>query len=873
MARLTPRSDTDVVLGDLAEEFQTRTSQEGLRAANRWYREQTLRSLVPTLHRRWTLKGLTMRGFGDGFLQDLRFSVRMAIRKPLVSLVSIASLTVGIALTAVVFTLINAALIRPMAVTSPAQLAWVTEQRPTSVNITLPWPDFVDIKRENRVFSDMAAVAASQFSLRTGGHQIVTHGEFVSGGYFPTLGPAVRAGRALGEADDQAGVPVAVVSTRLWRELTQTESFTPLSLQINEHPFTIVGVIDERFQGVWSGRRADVWLPLSQFTALAPRPARPGPDRFQERRMSWLLWIARLAPGATVESATADLNRIEAGLAPVVGRTEPKVFRVTDGSRGATSGTESLEPTLRMLFVAAVVVLLVACANAANLLLARGAERRREFSVRTALGASRLRLVRLFLLEAGVIAATSTAAALALATLGAHFAAPLLTTFGTRITLDLSLDWRTLLFLAALGTVTTLLAGLAPALSVVFAQTGAIDDATRATTTGQRAMRVRQGLLVLQFGCSVALVVAAVLLFRTVGNLRGQPTGFDTDRVALLSTSPRNAAFGPEQASAYVHDMLRRLRDTPGVDHAGFAVTLPVGFGGSRRSLIIPGVTPANEETEEINFNEVSSGYLEAMGIPLVQGRTFTEADDRATPAIIVNETMARTFFPDGAIGRTIVWSPDRPPVEIVGVVRDAKYRMLREAPRPSFYVPLSLGRAGDGTFHVRVQSAPEARLEGLRTLMTSVYPSVPVTVTRSLRAQTELNLSDDRLALSIGLSLAGAALLLAAAGLFGSMLYFVTQRTREIGVRLALGADGRSVQKLVMGQGVRLALIGSVIGVIASVWATRAIEARLFGVSALDPASILVAVGVLTGVAVIATWLPARRAARVDPIHALRDE
>lgn len=876
MAHLTPAADTDVVLGDLAEEFQTRAARDGLRSARRWYYEQAGRSVMPTLARRWfptpmtpPEKGPLVRTFGDGLLQDLRFSLRMARRKPLVTAVSVASLTVGIALTATVFTLMNAALIRPMPVHAPADLAWITEQRTSSVNITLPWPDFVDLRRDQQVFTDMTAVAVGQFSLRRDQQQLIADGEFVSETYFQLLGLTARAGRPIGDADAAADSTVAVVSTRLWRELAGNQDFTPVSLHINERPFTIVGLLDSQFGGVVSGRRADIWVPLSQFPSLT----RQGPERFTERRMSWLLWFGRLKPGASLQTASADLNRIEAALAPAVGRSAPKVFRVTDGSRGSTTGTEAMEPTLRLLFAAAVVVMLVACANAANLLLARGAERRRELAVRTALGASRLRLLRLFLLEAGVIAFTSTLAASVLVIAAARLAAPLLTAFGTPIALDLSLDWRTLTFLAGIAILTTLLAGLAPAWSVAMHGHRAGDDATRAATTGRRSARVRQGLLVLQFGCSVTLVVAAALLFRTVGNLRAMPTGFDTDRVGLLTVSLRGAGFTPPQSMAYLHDMLARLRATPGVEAVGYASTAPVGFGGSRRTVNIPGVTPADGSSEEVNYNQVSSGYLEAMGISLVAGRTFTAADDRDQRAVIVNDTMARTFWPDGALGRTMLLSPDQPPVEVVGVVRDAKYRTLREPAIPSFYVPMAASRSGEGTFHVRTSSRPDTRLNDLRQAMTAAYPAVPVTNTRTLRSQTERNLSDDRLALSIGIALAVAALTLAAAGLFGAMSYLVTQRTREIGVRVALGADSRAVHTLVLSQGLRLALAGSAIGLVGAVWTSRSIEARLFGVSALDPTSFIAAALLLTSVALAATWLPARRASRVDPIHALRDE
>ncbi|GMV23861.1 MAG: hypothetical protein AMXMBFR57_38100 [Acidimicrobiia bacterium] len=490
--------------------------------------------------------------------------------------------------------------------------------------------------------------------------------------------------------------------------------------------------------------------------------------------------------------------------------------------------------------------------------------------MRTALGASRLRVVRLFLIEAALLAGVSAIAALGLAMIGAAATAPLLLSFGSPIALDLSLDWRTLAFIVAVAIGTTLVAGLLPAIGT---STTPGDDPTRAATAGRRALRVRHGLLVLQFGCSIALVVSAILLVRTVDRLRSQPTGFDTDNVALLSVSLRGAALTPDQSRAYLGDALDALRAAAGVQAVGYARVAPVAFGGSRASLTIPGVTPDGEETEEINFNQVTAGYLEAMGITVVEGRTFVPADDRDQRGIIVNETMARQFWPDGAVGRTVLWHPDWPAVPVVGVVRDAKYRMLREPAMPSFYVPMSMAQPGDGTFHVRVASATAARLPELREVLTRAFPNVPVTQTRTLRMQAELNLSDDRLALRIGLSLAVAALLLAAVGLFGAMSFYVAQRTREFGVRVALGADARQINGLVLRQGLALAAAGSALGLLGTVWTTRLVESRLFGVSAFDPVSVMAACAVLAACAMLATIVPARRAARTDPMVALRDD
>jgi predicted permease len=381
---------------------------------------------------------------------------------------------------------------------------------------------------------------------------------------------------------------------------------------------------------------------------------------------------------------------------------------------------------------------------------------------------------------------------------------------------------------------------------------------------------------VLQFALSLALVVSAALLVRTLMNLRAIPTGFDRHHVALLSVDPEAAQYDVPRLRQYYTDAEARLSAVPGVKAAGYGRVIPVGFGGSRTSITVPGYQPAAGEDMEINFNTVSPGYFSALGISIVAGRPLNDGDVEGRPAVaVVNESMAKRYWPDGpAVGRIFHEGElTDPPIEVVGIARDVKYRMLREEAGPSFYRPMVQRRPRSGVMHVRTAGDPAALLDTLRKTLAAIDPAVPIAEALTLRQQIDLNVSDERVAMTIGLSLAGAAVLLAAVGLFGAMSYTVGQRAREIGVRMALGAVPRDVRRLVLGQGLRLAVAGSLAGAAIGVGLGRLIEDRLYGVTPVDTISLIVSVALLASVALVASWAPARRASRVDPVNVLRME
>jgi predicted permease len=872
-------ADRDAVLGDLCEEFEARSVQSPAKA-RAWFRRQALRSLVPALRRRWPapIHSQPQGRLMDALWQDLRFSLRQVRQRPAVSLVAAASLIVGMSLVTVVFSLLNAIVLRPLPVRSPSDLVVVLEQRPTGVNHNFSYPEFQDFRASQKTMVDMAASSQVRVSTRLGNETVILPGELVSGSYFNTLGVPVSSGRPILESDDRPGQPpVVVVSERLWRQWGRAIPLQPSeAVTFNETSYAVVGLVPDSFTGLQSGRISDVWIPAIQQNIIAAAPNRPPVQTARNSR--WLDIIARRKPGVTDQALVDDLVRVDTGMAQAEGRSEARKFLVEEGSHGLESMAASAAPTLKTLFAAAFVVLLVACANVANLLMARVNERRRELAMRMALGASRLRLVRLLFVEALVLGGGSAIAALLIANAGATAASSFLMSFGERVVLDLSLDTRMVLFTIGLGLAATIVSSLTPVLHLLKdANTGQFADGSRSATAGRFASRARTALLVVQFALSLVLVVTALLLVRTVWNLRSAPTGYAINEVALLSVSPRAAHYDGARTQAYLANVGERLQREPGVRDVGFARVPPVNFGGSRTTISVMGYMPRGDEDMEINFNEVAGDYFGALGIPILDGQALpaTRSGGGPIPSVI-NSTMARRYWTGKrAVGQNFYLGADSaaPLVEVVGVVADAKYRSMREEVQPSFYLPLGNQRATDGSWHVRVAGNPDAALPALRRVVAEADSVVPITRTVTLRGQQSMNITNDRLAMSIGVALAAAAILLAGVGLFGAMSQLVGQRTREIGVRLALGASPPGIGRLVLGQAMGIALAGSAFGLVLAVWATSFTAARLYGVGRFDPISFAGAALVLTAVAVFSAFTPARRASRVDPVNALRHD
>lgn len=807
-------------------------------------------------------------------IQDFRFASRQLLRRPALALVAGVSMTAGISLAATVFSLIDAAVLRPLPVADPDRLGIVLGRRGAgSVNHNWSYPDFVDYRAGQRAFTDLIATGSSSVTARTQAGAVQLGAEMVSGSYFSMLGVGAQAGRILTEADEvPSAPPVAVVTESLWRDIAGSDaSFDGRPIVLNGQEFAVVGIVASGFTGAQLGRDIKVWTTINRQPIIDPSG---GQVYWNRRTTSWLTLIGRLKPGVSLEKGGADLNRIEGMLGPSVGRQEQRSFFLAPGAQGDSSLPGDAAQPLQLLLVAALLVVLVASANVANLLAARASDRERELAVRLALGAGRVRLIRLLVAEALLIGAGSATAALIVASWLGGAVVTLLPGLDDASALDMRVNWRVAGVVAALSLLTTLLASVAPIARVWRGSSRPVTEAGRAIAAG--GGRLRRVLVVGQFALSLALVVAATLLIRTLVNIRGISTGLPLDRVVLMVVDPEAAGYSAARVKEYTSTALDRLAGVPGVRAAGFARVMPLGFGGSRGSIEVPGYASRAGEDMEINFNTVSPGYFDSLEIGLVSGRFIDGGDITGrTRVAVVNETMARRYWPNGAaVGRTFKYAGTEIVFEVIGIARDVKYRTVREEAGPSFYTAsLQATNARGGVLHIRTDRPAAALVPVLRRTMTDFDRNVPVTIVRTLREQRDRHFTDESLAVTIGVTLGGVALALAAVGLFAAMSSAVGRRTREIGVRLALGARPARIVGSVLTDSLRLVLAGAAIGLVAAYWATGFVEQRLYGVTAKDPISFTFGVVLLSGVALVAAWAPALRAARVDPIRALRTE
>jgi predicted permease len=862
-------TEREYIVGDLVEEFELRAEGDP-GAAALWLWRQAFASIAPNLRRRLARRAPpvpTNRGAPmHGMLADVRFSARLLRQQPLLAIVALASLMVGLGLNVVLFTVANAVLYRPLPVRDPKSLALLGMQRPTNVAQNFPYWAYQTLAEHSNVFEALTAYASRSAALRFDDETTSANGELVSGTFFTGLGVPMTLGRGLTPEDDRAAAPPAVVvSASLWRRRFGGAPLWGQTLTVNGTAFTIVGVADDEFRGMFTGAQSDFWIPLAHSTIVN------GQDLLSRRTASWLFLLGRLRPGVTTDAARNALDPALAAMFRSVG-ADPEPLVVSSGMRGSDTLTPRLARPLQLLMLAGGFVLLVACVNVANLQLARNAARRRELAVRAALGAGQARLARLLLIDAVILVVPACALALAVAWWAREPALGLITRFGQPVELAAPIDMRVLLYACAAAAAAALFVGILSAWQAARPSPTALTDGGRGDT-GSR-YRVQRTLVVVQFALSMTLLVGAALLVRSVSNLRNTDLGFATN-VVMVEVAPGDAQLTGQSAVQYVEQAIARAAAVPGVESAAVAHVVPLDFGGSRMTVRIPGYSPQRDEDMELNFLRVTPGYFETMRIPLLRGRTFHAADVPGAPIrVVVNETMARRYWPGGdAVGRPIgVLGGQGPAGEVVGVVADVHYRMVREEPRPSFYLSFTQSPFPQAVIHARTHGDPSAFVETLRRTVSEVNSQVPVSRAHSLDEQMLRNIADDRMAQAIAVVLGASALLLAAVGLYGTMAFSVRRRTREIGVRLALGAPIAEVRRLVVRQGLALVALGAAAGAMGSVMVGRLLANQLYGVSPTDPLSVVSALAILIAIAWLATWLPARKATGIDPAEALRE-
>jgi predicted permease len=829
----------------------------------------------------------------DNLGQDLKYALRQTRRSPGYCAVAIVTLAFGIGVNTTMFSLVNAILFQPMHARNPEHVVAVF----SSVNPDAPYGsssylEYLDIRsRTADMFQDLAAYTLMPADLKMGeGAQHLSAG-IVSGNYFRMLGAGALLGRTFAPEEDRPFDPrrVAILSERMWRERFGADpSITGKTIRLNNQGFTVIGVVDSKFCRLRHFFETDLFIPAAAKDLLSARAGGAsrgettsrkssafGQQSLTSRKARQFFLVGRLADGVGVTRAQARLRV----LASELYREQPEVWSSGHGRPGTitvvSEADSRVPPQARLgviafsIFVLAIVgtVLLIACANLANLSLARALNRRTEIAVRVSVGASRWRLIRQLLVESLLLSAMGAAAAILLTRwavqLLAGYRAPMEISLG----LDLVIDGHVLLFALLITLATTLLFGLAPALHA----TGS-DVVSALKETGipgpYRKLSFRSMLIVAEVALSIVLLMPSGLFFRSLQNFRNLDIGFKRDHLALVSITLDPERYSPERGNQAYRDIVERLRRIPGVEHADFATTVPLN-GVSNTQLF---VKEGAEQSHEVESNTVGPHYFETMGIPFLRGQGF-DGIGRDRAVAVVNAAFARAFWPgEDAIGKRITLKGEPTmPIEVIGVVATGKYASVTETPTPYIYRPMAQDYSSSATFHIRTRVSPRAVLSRLATEIQAYDASLPVFDAKTMEDQLAFTVAPyEAVALILGI-FGLLALVIAFAGLYGLIAYQTAVRTREIGIRVALGANPRDILTLMVSEGLRLVFVGVAAGVPASIAVALLISKFLFGIAPLDPET-YVAIPLLMGmVAVTAITIPAVRCMRIEPWGALR--
>jgi predicted permease len=816
---------------------------------------------------------------GD-LLQDLRYAVRMLAKAPAFTAVAILTLALGIGANTALFSVINSVLLAPLPFPQADRLMALFSRRVAFTTASISYPNFLDWQRNNRTFESLACYRPDDFNLTGAGQAEHILGEMVSADFFSTLGLKPASGRWFTESEDQrGGAPVAVISAGLWkRKFGSAANIVNGRMTLNGTDYTIVGVMPASFQLRLQNFPADVevYVPVAQFSD----------PTFWDRSSGYSTKaIGRLKPGVTVEQARADMDSVAQQLAAA--------YPVADKDTGITvmtlkdSMVAEIRPFLLLLMAAVGFVLLIACVNVANLSLARAMGRSREFAIRTALGAGTKRVLRQLLTESVLLAAAGGALGLLLAVWGKTGALSLVSDSLPRAQ-EVSLDWRVLLFTFAISILSGVLFGLAPAIRTIRPDVQkTLKESGRGFTGGKHRA---QGLFVaVELSMAVVLLIGAGLMLRSLSNLWSSSPGFDPNHVLVfeISLAPRLASAGPDAVRAQLREAHRRIAGISGVESVSeLRGSLPMGTDSEDPFWIEGKPKPVSENDQNwAIWSEVEPEYLTAMNIGLKEGRFFSHQDSSTTPHVaVIDEDFAKKFFPgEDPVGKSFT-DDYLGSTQIVGVVGHVKQWGLDDnkiAMHAEFYVPFAQlpGKSMPDitrrtTVVMRVKGDPESYVEKARRELADMNSE---TILFSPKTMMNMVYSESVLAQRFSMTLlgvfAGMALVLASVGIYGVLSYIVGQRTREIGIRIALGARRSHVLRWVMMEGAQMAVVGVVVGVVAALGLTRLMAGLLYGVSAVDPVTFVCVAGVLLIVALVACYIPAYRAMRVDPIVVLREE
>ncbi|MGH9703897.1 MAG: ABC transporter permease [Candidatus Acidiferrales bacterium] len=816
----------------------------------------------------------------ESFWQDLRYGIRMMAKNPGFTLVAVLALALGIGANTAIFSVIDAVILRPLPFAAPGRLVtlWGTNMQRGNSRGSASYPDFMDWRAQSRSFEGMAAWHESDFTLTGSGDPAHLYGVVVSPSLFHLLGVSPQIGRDfLPEEEDpgKAKLHPVILSHALWQNRFSSDpNVVGKNITLDNLPFTIVGVMPAGFQYPIQAKNVDLWMAV----VMDGISADGGPTYMTQRGAHYLNVTGRLKPGVSVPQAQAEMETIASALS--------RQYADTNKFHGVKIATEldrmvgDVRPALLILFGAVGCVLLIACVNVANLLLARAASRQKEIAIRSSLGAGRMRIVRQLLTESLVLAFLGGALGLILAWWGTDVLLALSPANVPRVS-AIHLSGRVLGFTALASLATGLFFGLLPALQISrsdLAET--LKEGGRGSTEGAMRNRMRSALVVAEVALALVPLAGAGLLIQSFLRLSRVKPGFDPHNVLTVTIGLPDARYNVSQQAAFFEQLLNRTRALPGVRSAAAVEPLPLSSDQIQVSFTIEGRPVAKSDEPSTNYRDVTDDYFQTLHIPLLQGRDFSAQDNSKSPAvIIVNQTFSRTFFPgENPLGKHIqpgmsVGPGTKVMREIVGVVGDVRHLGLNQEAGPEVYAPESQMPFDGMILVVRTDSDPRSAIGAIRQQVRALDKDLPVFDAKLLEEYLSASLAQPRFNTFLLGIFAVVALLLAVVGLYGVMSYSVVQRTHEIGIRMALGAQAKNVMQMVVGQALRLTLTGCVIG-LAGAWAvTRLMSTLLYGVSASDPAT-FAAVALLLGVvSLLACYVPARRAMRVDPMVALRYE
>ena len=830
---------------------------------------------------------------------SLRRAVRTLFSTPFVTTIAVASLALGIGANAAIFSLFEQFLLRPLPVQEPDRLVNLAAPGPKPGSTScgnaggcdevFSYPMFRDLEREQTSFTGLAAHVSFGTNLAYHGETMSGSGSFISGSYFGVLGLQPALGRLIGPTDDRSAgeSPIVVLSHDYWRSrFDEDPDVVDETLVVNGQALTIVGVGPAGFSGTTLGSKPRVFVPITLRGLL-----QGGSGGFEQRRSYWAYLFARLAPGVSIEQArtavnvpySAIINDVEAPLQDgmsdqTMARFRAREVRLADGAKGQSSTQREARAPLILLLGVTAFVLVIACSNIANLLLARAATREGEMAVRLSLGAGRGQLVGQLLLEACVLAALGGLAGLLVARWTLDLIISLLPAEAVA-TFPMALDGVAVAFTAALVLGTGLLFGLFPALHSTRPDLATVLKRQSGQPSGSRsAARFRTSLATAQIGLSMVLLVSAGLFTKSLYNISRVDLGLEVDHLVTFGVSPARNGYEPEQSRALFARLETELAGLPGVTGVTAARVPLLGGSNWGDSVRVEGFATGPDTDTGSRFNEVGPGYFGTVGIPLVSGREFTRSDVDETPKVaVVNEQFARKFdLGADAVGKWM--GTDGPDgeldVQIVGLARNAKYSQVKGEIPPVFFLPYRQNDdIGAMNFYVRSSADPAQLLTAMTPVVGRLDPNLPVEELRTMEAQVRDSVSVDRIISVLSAAFAGLATLLAAVGLYGVLAYTVAQRTREIGLRMALGADGARVRGMVMRQVGRMALIGGSVGLVLAIGLGRVAQSLLFELQNTDPVVLIGAAGALTLVAFAAGAIPAWRASRIEPMRALHYE